>query len=206
MAPSFGQRISGLAANGKQLRAAVFNENEVRAAAGLTMVTGAVAFSYAYFDKQYVPLQVVSSLFFVEFLIRVTVGVHYSPFGLVARAMTFGRPPEWVSAKPKRFAWSLGLGMAFAMTVISDEGIRGYLPRTICLICLTLMWLESALGFCLGCKIHSALVSRGWAADDPEFEVCADGSCDSLAPPRRRRSLDDLTAAPGSMPRIIRKG
>src|SRR6478735_6411314 len=160
---SFGQKIPGLASNGRQLRAAVVDENVVRAAAGLTMVTGAVAFSFAYFDKQYVPLQVVSSLFVVEFLIRVTVGVHYSPFGLVARAMTFGRPAEWVSAKPKRFAWSLGLGMAFAMTVISDEGIRGYLLRTICLICLTLMWLESALGFCLGCKIHSVLVSRGWA-------------------------------------------
>ena len=178
---SFGQRIPGLASNGRQLRAAVFNENEVRAAAGLTMVTGAVAFSYAYFDKQYAPLQVVASLFFVEFLIRVTVGIHYSPFGLVARAITFSRPPDWVSAKPKRFAWSLGLGMAFAMTVITNSGIRGYLPRTICLICLTLMWLESALGFCLGCKVHSLLVSRGWATDDPDFEICADGSCERLS-------------------------
>jgi hypothetical protein len=175
---SFGQRIPGLTANGRQLRAAVFNENEVRAAAGLTMVTGAVAFSYAYFDKQYIPLQVVASLFFVEFLIRVTVGIQYSPFGLVARAITFGRPPDWVSAKPKRFAWTLGLGMALAMTVITNSGIRGYLPRTICLICLTLMWLESVLGFCLGCKIHGLLVRRGWAGEDPEFEVCADGSCD----------------------------
>jgi hypothetical protein len=179
---SFGQRIPGLRANGRQLRAAVFNENEVRAAAGLTMVTGAVAFSYAYFDKQYVPLQVVASLFFVEFLIRTTVGIHYSPFGLIARAMTSRRSPEWVSAKPKRFAWSLGLGMAFAMTVITNSGIRGYLPRTICLICLTLMWLESALGLCLGCKIHGLLVRRGWAAGDPEFEVCADGSCNPPAP------------------------
>jgi hypothetical protein len=179
---SFGQKIPGLASNGRQLRAAVFDENEVRAAAGLTMVTGAVAFSFAYFDKQYVPLQVVASLFFVEFLIRVTVGIHHSPFGLVARAITFGRPPEWVSAKPKRFAWSLGLGMAFAMTVITNSGIRGYLPRTICLICLTLMWLESALGLCLGCKIHGLLVRRGWAGDDHGYEVCADGSCDPLTP------------------------
>ena len=61
----------------------------MRAAAGLTMVIGAVAFSYAYFAKQYVPLQVVASLFFVEFLIRVTVGLRYSPFGVIARATTF---------------------------------------------------------------------------------------------------------------------
>lgn len=174
---SFGQKIPGLAANGRQLRAAVFNENEVRAAAGLTMVTGAVAFSYAYFEKQYVPLQVVASLFFVEFLIRVTVGIHYSPFGLVARAMTFGRPPEWVSAKPKRFAWSLGLGMALAMTAVTNSGIRGYLPRTICLICLTLMWMESVLGLCVGCRIYGLLVGRGWIRAAAGGDSCAGGVC-----------------------------
>src|SRR5689334_3448200 len=129
MTLEFGQRVPSLAPDGMPLRAAVFNENEVRAAAGLTMVAGAVAFSYAYFTKQYVPLQVVSSLFFVEFLVRVTLGLRSSPFGVIARAITLGRPPEWVSAKPKRFAWTLGLGMALAMTIITNIGIRGYLPR-----------------------------------------------------------------------------
>ena len=57
----------------------VVDENLARAAAGLTMVMGAVAFSYAYFTKQYVPLQVVSSFFFVEFLIRVTLGLALQP-------------------------------------------------------------------------------------------------------------------------------
>ncbi len=155
-------------------RPAVFNEIEVRAAAGLTMVIGAVAFAYAYFDKQYVPLQVVASLFFVEFLIRVTVGLRYSPFGVLAHAMTVARAPEWVSARPKRFAWSLGLAMAFAMTVITNSGIRGYLPRTMCLICLTLMWMESALGLCVGCKIHGLLVRRGWTVKHPGVELCVD--------------------------------
>jgi hypothetical protein len=164
---------------------AVVNENAVRAAAGLTMVTGAVAFSYAYFDKQYVPLQVVASLFFVEFLVRVTVGLRYSPFGALAHAMTLRRGPQWVSATPKRFAWTLGLTMAFAMTVITGSGIRGYLPRTICLICLTLMWLESALGLCVGCKIYGLLVRRGWISAGPDDESCADGYCE----PRVRTSF-----------------
>lgn len=155
-------------------RPAVFNEIEVRAAAGLTMVAGAVAFAYAYFDKQYVPLRFAAGLFFAEFLIRVTVGLDYSPFGVVARLLTRGRTPEWVSATPKRFAWTLGLAMALAMTVITNIGIRGYLPRTMCLICLTLMWLESALGLCLGCKLHGALVRRGWNVTHPRTELCTD--------------------------------
>ena len=174
----FAQRTPALAVDGRRLRAPVVNENEVRAAAGLTMAVGAIAFSFAYFAKQYLPLQVVASLFFVEFLIRVTAGIRYSPTGVVARAMTFNQPPQWVSARPKRFAWSLGLAMTFAMTIITNDGIRGLLPRTICLICLTLMWLESALGLCLGCRIHALIVRRGWAASDPAFEVCADGACE----------------------------
>jgi hypothetical protein len=177
MGPRFGERIPGLTADGRELQARVFDERQVRAAAGVTMVIGAVAFSYAYFTRQYVPLQVVACLFFVEFLVRLTAGIRYSPVGIVAGALTLGQPPEWVSAKPKRFAWTLGMAMALAMTIITNSGIRGYLPRTICLICLTLMWMESVLGLCLGCKIHSLLARRGWMTGDPEFEMCADGAC-----------------------------
>ena len=68
-----------------------FDEKQVRAAAGLTMVVGAVAFAFAYFDRRYVPLQAVTAFFFVEFLIRLTAGLRYSPAGLVARALTLGR-------------------------------------------------------------------------------------------------------------------
>jgi len=174
---SFGQRISGQTADGAELQAAVFDENQVRAAAGVTMVLGAVAFCLAYFDKQYIPLQAVSTFFFVDFLTRLTFGLRHSPVGLIARLMTLGRAPDWVSAKPKRFAWTLGLGMAFSMMVITNSGIRGMLPRTICAICLTLMWMESVLGLCLGCKIHALLVRRGWASEDPAFEICAHGEC-----------------------------
>jgi hypothetical protein len=176
--PRYGQRVPGLAVDGKELQAGVFDENEVRAAAGLTMVIGAVAFSYAYFRHQYVPLQAVASFFFVEFLIRVTVGLQYSATGIVAHAITRRLPPQWVSAKPKRFAWTLGLGMGLAMTIITNSGIRGYLPRTICLICLALMWMETALGMCLGCEIHGLLARRGRAVKGPGFEVCANGACD----------------------------
>jgi hypothetical protein len=178
MGLTFGQRISGLAANGTELHAAVFDENEARAAAGLTMVIGAAAFSAAYFAQDYVPLQIASTLFFVEFLIRVTTGLRYSPMGILARLMTRDNPPEWVSAKPKRFAWTIGLGLSFSMMVITNSGIRGWLPRSICLVCLTLMWMESVLGLCLGCKLHGLLVRRGWTTKDPAFEVCAHGACE----------------------------
>lgn len=173
----YGEIVSGLSYDGRELRAAVFNENQVRAAAGVTMAMGAVAFVYAYFAKVYVPIQVVTTVFFIEFLIRVTAGLKYSPVGRIARWMTQRQPPHWVSAKPKRFAWTLGLVMSLAMMIITNTGIRGALPLTICLTCLALMWLEAVLGLCLGCEIHGLMVRRGWAARDDAFEVCAHGAC-----------------------------
>jgi hypothetical protein len=179
---TFGERISGLTVGAKELRAAVFNENEVRAAAGLTLVIGAIAFSYAYFEQQYVPLQVASTFFAVEFLVRLIAGIRYSPVGAIAHLMTRHQPPQWVSAKPKRFAWELGLALAFSMMIVTNIGIRGALPRTLCLICLTLMWMEAALGVCLGCKLHALLVRRGWTTKDPDFEICAHGACELPTP------------------------
>lgn len=180
----FGQHVAGLVVGGRELRAAVFNENEVRVAAGVTLVIGATAFGYAYFDQQYLPLQVASMFFLVEFVLRATLGIRYSPVGVVARWLTRNQEPEWVSAKPKRFAWMLGIAMAGAMVIITTAGIRGWLPRSLCLTCLTLMWMESALGVCLGCKIYAWLLRHGYKSRDAEIEVCAGGVC--ALPPRPR--------------------
>lgn len=177
-----GEYISGLTVDGRELRSAVVDENTARAAAGLTLAAGAVAFSYAYFAGNYIPLKVVATLFFVDFLLRVTVGLKHSPMGVIAHGMTRRHAPEWVSAKPKRFAWTLGLTLAATMAVLTNSGVTGLVPRTICLICLTLMWMEAVLGLCLGCEIHAFLVRRGFTTKDPAFEICANGVCAMPAP------------------------
>jgi len=177
MRPTFGETIEGLDVEGRPLRAAVFDENAVRAAAGLTLALGAVAFAYAYFAKVYAPIQAVTVLFFGEFALRLVGGLRLSPLGRLARVLVRRHPPQWVSAKPKRFAWTLGVVMALAMALITNAGIRGPLPLSICLLCLALMWFEAVLGLCLGCEIHRLLVSRGWAARDEAFERCAGGAC-----------------------------
>ena len=64
------------------------------------------------------------------------------------------------------------------MTVITNVNIHGYLPRSMCLICLTLMWMESVLGLCLGCRIYTVMVRRGWREKDADIELCAGGVCE----------------------------
>ena len=78
------------------------------------------------------------------------------------------------------------------MMVITNLGIRGPLPLTICLVCLTLMWLEAVLGLCLGCEVHGLLVRRGWTARDDAFEICAHGACRH----RRASALSKKTGEP----------
>ena len=178
MASASRALITPLVVDGKELQAAAVNEQQVRVAAGITMAVGAIAFVYAHFDKLFWPIRTVSAFFFVDFLLRVAAGLEHSPTGLVAGWLTRRQPPRWVSAKPKRFAWSLGAAMALAMTVVTNSSIHGALPRTICLICLTLMWLEAVLGLCVGCELYAVLVRRGWRHEDPAVEVCANGACD----------------------------
>jgi hypothetical protein len=168
--------------DGKELHAAAVDEHQARVAAGITMALGAIAFVYANFDKLFWPIRTVSAFLFIDFLIRVTASLERSPSGLVAGWMTRRQAPQWVSAKPKRFAWTLGLALALVMTGITNSGIHGPLPRTICLTCLTLMWMEAVLGLCLGCEIYRLMVRRGWRTPDDAFESCPDGACD----------LDDL--------------
>lgn len=173
---SYGQVFQGQAIDGQPLRHGVFNEHQVRAAAGLTLVLGALAFAEAALGKVYWPIQFISLLFAVEFAARVLHGISVSPLGIVAGWLVRGRPPQWVSAKPKRFAWSLTLSMSVAMATITNLGICGGLPLAICLVCLVLLWLEAVLGLCLGCEIHALMVQRGWVARDDAIEICSPGT------------------------------
>jgi hypothetical protein len=174
---AYGVVLDGPTEDGAVYHSGVFNEVQVRAAAGITMALGAYAFIYANWGKYWVPIKFVTTFFFIDFLIRVAAGLQYSPVGIVSGWLTRRRPPEWVSAKPKRFAWSLGLVLSLAMTIITNSNIHGLLPRTVCLVCLALMWLESVLGLCLGCELYAFMVRKGWRAPDEDYEVCAGGVC-----------------------------
>jgi hypothetical protein len=187
----YGERVEGLQANGRPLVAGVFDERQVRAAAGLTMALGAVAFAYAFLAKEFLPIKIVTAFFLIEFAVRVSMGLRFSPVGQAARILTQRGEPQWVSAAPKRFAWSLGVVMAGAMTVITNANIRGLLPMSICLVCLTLMWLESVLGLCVGCQVYGLMVRRGWRSPVQKYEVCADGACSVDQP----KTATDLLSA-----------
>ncbi len=175
---TYGQIIPNLKIDSEEVNYPVVNEREIRAVAGLMLLIGILAFAYIYFTRDYTPLYIVVPLFWLEFFVKTVFAPHYSLFGKIASPLVKNQKPEYVGAIQKRFAWGLGLIMATAMLIVSiGLGIKGILPFTICLTCLALMWMETALGICVGCKIYSFLLSKKILPEPAIKPACPGGAC-----------------------------
>lgn len=114
-----------------------------------------------------------------------------SPTVLISSFLAKGHEPVWKPLTPKRFAWSIGASfIAVCLVFFNPEVFAGwvnwvfrqdvlattqnYMPRWIPLVlvwvCLGFMWMETVLGFCVGCKVHSLLVKLG--VMDEACEAC----------------------------------
>ncbi len=65
----------------------------------------------ANYNHRFLGIRVVTVVFAIDFAARVTLGLRRSPVGLIDGRLTRDEP-LWVSARPKRFAWGLGLVMS----------------------------------------------------------------------------------------------
>lgn len=144
----------------------VLNEREARAAAGILFVgaflglTNGVMLGTALFSEYFV------SFFALDFTIRV-IKPQYAPSLLLGRFFVQNQKPEYVGAEQKRFAWLLGMILAWPMfyyLVIDFQ--PNPIKVLVCLICMALLFLESAFSICLGCKIFN-LVKKEKATNCP---------------------------------------
>lgn len=98
------------------------------------------------------------------FAARVLTGPTLSPLGqLVTRVVTprLGLDPRYVPGPPKRFAQ--GIGLVFSATAATlalgfDQRGAAYVALGMLAVAATL---ESAFGYCLGCKIFAVLMRLG---------------------------------------------
>lgn len=120
-------------------------------------------------------------LFFVLFdlLVGMSRKTYFlSPTIMIATIFARNHPKEYKPLKPKIFAWSLGVFMVslciiffnpevfagyvnfvfgFELLPIDYNYMPDYTAEILVGVCLSLMWAESVLGFCLGCYIHRLL-------------------------------------------------
>ncbi|MDJ0739601.1 MAG: DUF4395 domain-containing protein [Gammaproteobacteria bacterium] len=158
------------------------NERAVRAAAGLMMMFASVAFVLAFLEQIYLPIQVFTILAALDFAARLVTGLStLSPFGILGAWLVRKQRPEWVGAKQKRFAWSLGLIMASVVAYLVNTGQNGDLSSALCLVCISLMWMEASLGICVGCKLFDALIRLRLVTRPANKPACPGGSCSLTA-------------------------
>ncbi len=114
-----------------------------------------------------------------------------SPTIWLSSLLAKAQAPVWKPLTPKRFAWGIGASfISVCLVFFNPEVFAGwvnalaggellpttynYMPKWIPLVlvwvCLGFMWMETVLGFCVGCKVHALLVRLGWVRD--ECEAC----------------------------------
>lgn len=175
---TYGQTIPGLTLHGKPAPYPVLNERAVRAGAGMMFALGLFAFFHAFYLRDFTLIQIFVIVFFVDFFAKVILGTRFSPISQLANLIVRGQEAEYVGAIQKRFAWSIGLVLSGAMLVLLfGFGVQGWPNLLICGVCLTFMFMESAFGICVGCKLYNWLLAAG-VMPQPEYKpVCPGNVC-----------------------------
>jgi Domain of unknown function (DUF4395) len=172
----YGKVIPGLMVHGKPAPYPVLNERAIRAGAGIVFAVGFFSFFQALYLGNFFFLKLLVPFLFFDFLMKVVVGIRFSPMSQLVRA----QQPEWVGAVQKRFAWSIGLVLSGTMMLLLYVfEVRGWPNLTICSICLTFMFMESAFGICVGCKIYNWLMKKG-IIETPEYKPACPGNVCSI--------------------------
>ena len=157
------------------------------------MVLAAVAIAIAYFDHNYTPVRIISVLVAADLALRQVAGLTpLSPIGTLGTFLVRNQTPEWVGATQKRFAWALAFGMALLIAILTNTGVHGLGVQLIGLMLIALLWLESVVGFCVGCFIYSRLIKADLIHPE-DAPACGGNSCRSLRPLRLARRLTTAT-------------
>ena len=144
----FGEHVEGF-------NIPVLNEREIRASAGILFLAIFMSLMFIVFKNNFLLIKYVITMFLADFIIRVFVNPNFSPTLIMGRLIVGNQTPEYVDAKPKKFAWTIGVVLSatmffFIVLVNSYSPITG----TICFICLVFLFFETAFGICLGCKFY----------------------------------------------------
>lgn len=147
----FGEKVDGY-------DIPVLNEREARAGAGILLLPAIASFVNSYLTHDFVFTKIFVTVFMVDFFIRVFINPTYSPSLILGRFFVQNQTPEYVGALQKRFAWSIGFILSVIMFfIIVVFEIMTNVKIAICLLCITLLFSETAFGICLGCILYFKL-------------------------------------------------
>lgn len=152
----------------------VLNERELRAGAGILFVFAMASLMNVVLIGNFYVIKLFVIIFIIDFIVRIFINPKFAPSLIVGRIAVSRQRPEYVGAPQKRFAWILGLIMAFFMFFVTVLGAAPVvLSCLICLVCLVLLFFESAFGICVGCKIYNLF-------NKEKAQFCPGGVCEVI--------------------------
>ena len=173
---SFGEYIEGR-------KYKVLDERVVRGSSGIMLFLGVIAFINGFVINNYIVLPYISGILALSFLIAVFVNPKFSPTVFLSWVMVRNQSPLPIGAVQKRFAWSLGLALSTAIFILSlflltDESYFDSVCL-LCLVCIALLFLETAFGICVGCKLYHLSVRLNLLKAPKEKPNCMGDACET---------------------------
>ncbi|HFD13727.1 MAG TPA: DUF4395 domain-containing protein [Epsilonproteobacteria bacterium] len=149
----------------------VINEREARAAAGIFFMLGMIVIFVGIGYNHIIVARVYLAFMFVDFTVRMF-SPTYSPSLLLGKFVVRNQEPDYTGGLQKRFAWTLGWLISLPMMwwFVIHWDITFY-KVLVCVLCLTLMFLEATFSICVGCIIYKMIIR-----EDPQH--CPGGVCE----------------------------
>ena len=149
----------------------VINEREARAASGILFMLGMMVIFVGIGYNHIIVARVYLAFMFIDFTARM-VSPNYSPSMLLGKYVVRNQEPEYTGGLQKRFAWTMGWFISLPMMwwFVLHWDITFY-KVLVCILCLTLMFLETAFSICVGCMIYKMIMK-----EDPQH--CPGGVCE----------------------------
>ena len=160
----------------------VINERDARASAGIMFALGLISLFSLFLTKNLFWANLFTITFIIEFFVRTLVNPKYAPYMILGSLIVSNQQPDWVEAKPKKFAWLLGVGLALIMSYFILFNIFTPFRLLTCVLCLILLFTESAFGICLGCIVYKKL--------NKKLYKCPGGVCE--VPLKKENKLNKI--------------
>ncbi len=156
---------------------------EVRGSAGIMLLLAIVAFINGFILRDFVVIPYISGFLALNFIIGIFFSSKFAPTIFISQLVVKKQTPFYIGAIQKRFAWGLGLVLSttiFILSLFLLQDITFFDPVCLlCLICIALLYLETAFGICVGCKLYNLAIKLKLIDAPEEKPNCMGDSCDT---------------------------
>ena len=157
------------------------DERGVRASAGIMFLLALVAFVNAFFLQRFHVIPFIAGFLALNFAIGIFINPKFSPTVIIATYITRNQSELPIGAIQKKFAWGLGLTLSVSILILSillqSDPFFFKSVCALCILCLFLLFAETAFGICVGCELYHSFLKMKWIKEPEEKPNCMGDSC-----------------------------